>query len=105
MAYLKSEVKVLIIAQQAWVKLLGHGYGLPYPSCQNLYKTNLSLGRSACALFFCISHNGSMSFNANLTRTRDYLKGLDHEIEFKSFDKNRYFLLGINRNLYWLLNF
>jgi hypothetical protein len=38
MAHLKSKVKVLIIAQQARVELLGHGYGLPYPSRQNLNK-------------------------------------------------------------------
>ncbi len=30
MAYLKSEVKVLIIAQQNGVEMLSHGHGLPY---------------------------------------------------------------------------
>jgi hypothetical protein len=32
------------------------------------------------------------------------LKGLTHEMEFDFFDKNEY-VLGLNKNLYWLLNY
>jgi hypothetical protein len=46
-------------------------------------------------------HNGEK--NARVV-IRQIVKGLVNEMEFEFFDKNEY-VLGLNKNLYWLFNY